>query len=173
MKLNKETVLAFNFIFKKSDRYLRTKNNFKSHKNFLGLTMGDLILTGPALERAKSEIDNALIQAGVHTVLLIDQAGNVVASCGKNSKDMDITALAALAAANFGATSQIAKLIGEDDFSLLFHKGKRDSIHFAKIGKDFILVTIFSDEVSLGLVRLRVAELSNSIQRIFDKGTSV
>ncbi len=132
--------------------------------------MADLVLTGPALEKARSQINDALIEAGVHTVLLIDQAGNVVASCGQNRKDLDVTSLAALAAANFGATSQMAKLIGEDDFSLLFHKGKRDSIHFAKVGKELILVTIFGDEVSLGLVRLRVAELTNSIEKIFGQG---
>ena len=134
--------------------------------------MGDLILTGPTLELAKNKIDKSLIAAGVHTVLLIDQAGNIVASCGKNSRDLDVTSLAALAAANFGATSQIAKLIGEDDFSLLFHKGKKDSIHFAKVGKDMILVTIFGDDVSLGLVRLRVAELSQSIEQIFGQRES-
>ncbi len=132
--------------------------------------MADLVLTGPALEKARSQINDALIEAGVHTVLLIDQAGNVVASCGRNRRDLDVTSLAALAAANFGATSQIAKLIGEDDFSLLFHKGKRDSIHFAKVGNELILITIFGDEVSLGLVRLRVAELTDSIEKIFGQG---
>ncbi len=132
--------------------------------------MADLVLTGPALEKARSQINEALIEAGVHTVLLIDQAGNVVASCGRRRNDLDVTSLAALAAANFGATSQMARLIGEDDFSLLFHKGKRDSIHFAKVGNELILVTIFGDEVSLGLVRLRVAELTDSIEKIFGQG---
>ena len=129
--------------------------------------MADIILTGPALEQARNQIDESLVQAGVHTVLLIDHAGNVVASCGRKKGGMDMTSLAALAAANFGATSQMAKLIGEDDFSLLFHKGKKDSIHFAKVGQEMILITIFGDEVSLGLVRLRVAELTSNIEKIF------
>ena len=132
--------------------------------------MADIILTGPALEQARAQIDESLVKAGVHTVLLIDQSGNIVASCGEKRRDLDMTSLAALAAANFGATSQMAKLIGEDDFSLLFHKGKKDSIHFAKVGQDMILVTIFGDEVSLGLVRLRVAELTINIEKIFGLG---
>ena len=132
--------------------------------------MADIILTGPALEQVRNQIDESLIQAGVNTVLLIDHAGNIVASCGRIKRGMDMTSLAALAAANFGATSQMAKLIGEDDFSLLFHKGKKDSIHFAKVGHEMILITIFRDDVSLGLIRLRVAELTGNIEKIFELG---
>ena len=131
--------------------------------------MGDLILNTPILEQTKSEIDNALIKAGVTAVLLIDSAGNVIASCGDKSQEIDTTALAALAAANLGATSQIAKLIGEEDFSLLFHKGKKENIHFARIGTDLILVTIFNDEISLGLVRLRISQLSETIKKLFEE----
>ncbi len=129
--------------------------------------MADLVLSAPMLERTRAQIEETLISAGVHTVLLIDEAGNIVANCGKNYGTMDVMSLAALAAANFGATSQMAKLIGEDDFSLLFHKGKKDSIHFSRIGDQFILITIFGDDVSLGLVRLRVAQLSKTIAETF------
>jgi len=130
--------------------------------------MDDLVITPSVLEKAKQHIEDALIKAGVHTVLLIDDAGNVVANCGRSGSSFDTTALAALAAANFGATSQIARLIGEEDFTLLFHRGKKDSIHFAKVGNRLILITIFGEEISLGLVRLRVAQLTKIIEKIFN-----
>ena len=129
--------------------------------------MADLVLTAPILEQTREHIEHELVAAGIHTVLLIDEAGNVVASSGRDVDKVDTTALAALAAANFGATSQIAKLIGEDDFSILFHKGKKDSIHFSRIGEKFILVTVFGDDISLGLVRLRVAEVGKTIGKVF------
>ena len=129
--------------------------------------MSDLILTAEAQQKAGDLIDSALVQAGVRTVLLIDSAGNVLANCGQESQEIDAISLAALAAASLGATSQIAKLIGEDDFSLLFHKGKRGNIHFGRIGNDLILITIFGDDVSLGLIRVRVSELEKSIHEIF------
>ncbi len=129
--------------------------------------MADLVLTTSILEKTRIQIENALIKAGVNTVLLIDEAGNIVVACGHKIDNLDTTSLAALAAANFGATSQIAKLIGEDDFALLFHKGKKDSVHVARIGTDLILVTIFGDNVSLGLIRLRVAQLAKSIEKAF------
>ncbi|MGQ9745532.1 MAG: roadblock/LC7 domain-containing protein [Dissulfurimicrobium sp.] len=129
--------------------------------------MADLIVTTSALEFARDKIENTLIKAGVNTVLLLDQAGNIVVKCGNSPKDVDITSLAALTAANFAATSQLAKLIGEDDFSLLFHKGKKDNLHFVKINNDLIMVSIFDDNISLGLVRLRVAELIEALKDLF------
>lgn len=130
--------------------------------------MADLIVTTSVLEFARNKIDDSLIKAGVSTVLLLDQAGNIVANCGNSPKDVDITSLAALTAANFAATSQLAKLIGEDDFSLLFHKGKKDSLHFVRVNNDLIMVSIFKDNISLGLVRLRVTELIKTLKDLFE-----
>ena len=86
--------------------------------------MSDIVLTGYLLNQVREIVDSTLISAGVHTALVIDDAGNIVTNCGEGKTGFDLLSLAALAAANFGATSQMAKLIGEDDFSLLFHKGK-------------------------------------------------
>ncbi len=130
--------------------------------------MADLVLTAEIQNKANELIENSLVKAGVATVLLIDGAGNVLANCGARGAEIDAISLAALAAASRGATAQIAKLIGEEDFSLLFHKGKNGNIHFGRLGSDLILVTIFTDEVSLGLVRCRVAELTQPILDIFE-----
>lgn len=130
--------------------------------------MADLVLTAEVQGKANTLIENSLVQAGVASVLLIDGAGNVLANCGNRSGEIDAISLAALAAASLGATAQIAKLIGEEDFSLLFHKGKSGNIHFGRIGDDLILVTIFTDDVSLGLVRCRVSELTQPILDIFE-----
>lgn len=130
--------------------------------------MQDFILTAEILEKTRNVINSSLIQAGVRTALLIDSAGNILSNCGQDSADIDAISLAALAAANLGATSQIAKLIGEDDFTLLFHKGKNGNIHFGRIGEELILITIFGEDVSLGLVRCRVTDITNTILQIFE-----
>ena len=101
------------------------------------------------------------IELGVHSVILIDTAGNIIADSNNGESEHDIYSLAALAAGNFGAISAMAKLIGE--VSLLFHKGKKENIHFSRIMSDFLLITIFGRDVSLGFLRLKVAE---SIEKI-------
>lgn len=130
--------------------------------------MADMILTAETVQQVKAVIDEKLISDNVQTVLVIDGAGNILAHCGKDTEGLDAISLAALTAANFGATSQIAKLIGENDFSLLYHKGEKANIHFARLSGEMILVSIFGDDVSLGLVRVRVEELAVLIQKIFE-----
>ncbi len=127
--------------------------------------MGVLILTPEKVARLEKLLHDYLIAIGVNLALLIDEAGNILVSVGQN-EEVDVTSLAALAAANFGATNQIAKLLGEDDFSILYHKGKKDNIHLSKIGEDVILVTVFTDEVPLGLVRLKASQVAKEIQAL-------
>lgn len=131
--------------------------------------MPDMILTAETVESVKSIVNEKLISENVQTVLVIDGAGNILAHCGQDTDGLDAISLAALTAANFGATSQIAKLIGENDFSLLYHKGEKANIHFARLGGEMILVSIFGDDVSLGLVRVRVDELAADINKIFQQ----
>ncbi len=130
--------------------------------------MRDLVLRAETVQKVKAMIEDKLIKDNVQTALVIDGAGNILAHCGKDTDGLDAISLAALTAANFGATSQIAKLIGENDFSLLYHKGEKANIHFARIGTELILISIFGDDVSLGLVRVRVEELAAAIKTIFE-----
>ena len=69
---------------------------------------------------------------------------------------------------NVAATDGLAKLIGEKEFSILFHEGERDNIHISLVAQRVILVVIFDDRSSLGLVRLRVKKASQELERTFE-----
>jgi len=122
------------------------------------------------VEKQIEEIDKVLkkefMELGVHCVCLIDLAGNLITNIDNGRITYDVYTLAALAAGNYGAVNAIAKIIGEEEFSLLFHKGKNESIHFSKIAADFILVAIFGKETSLGFLRLRAVQAAKKIERI-------
>ncbi len=120
------------------------------------------------LEVIEEVLQEDLIDLGVNCVFLIDMAGNVIANLDNGQMEHDIYSLAALAAGNFGAVSEMAKIIGEDEFSLLFHKGEKESIHFSKVMADFLLVTIFGKETSLGFLRLKVAEAVGKIKKLLE-----
>lgn len=116
------------------------------------------------LEAIDDLLQHDLIDMGVTCVLLIDMAGNIIANIDNGKRKHDIYSLAALAAGNFGAVSAMAKIIGEDEFSLLFHKGKKENIHFSRVSDEFLLVSIFGNQVSLGFLRLKVAETIKTIK---------
>jgi len=66
------------------------------------------------------------------------------------------------------ATDGLARLIGEKEFSILFHEGERDNIHISIVAQRVILVVIFDERTSLGLVRLRVRRAMSELEKIFE-----
>jgi len=117
-------------------------------------------------------IDNAikehLIATGGDHGIDMDMCGNAIAKHNGGKTDLDSTAFAALAAGNFAAVDAMAKLIGESEFSLLFHKGEKSSIHFSKVNNDTLLISMFNKDISLGIVRLKVAEAIKEIIQAMD-----
>ena len=97
--------------------------------------------------------------------LLIDRSGQQIAFEGP-ARGIDMTALASLAAANIAATDGLARLVGEPEFSILYHQGKRRSIHISDVLKKFSLVVVFDDSVSLGMVRLRVKRATAYLEEV-------
>jgi len=101
-------------------------------------------------------------------VFLVDKNGQLIAAAGE-TENLDTTSLASLTAGNIAATGGLAKLLGEREFSILFHEGERDNLHINLIGQRVILVVIFDDRSTLGLVRLRVKKSSEELASIFDR----
>ena len=106
-------------------------------------------------------------ESNAKAVFLIDKNGQQIASAGE-VEQFDTTSLASLTAGNIAATGGLAKLIGEKEFSILFHEGEKDNLHISIIGGRVILVVIFDSRSSLGLVRLRVKKASDELNKIFE-----
>ncbi len=106
-------------------------------------------------------------EANAKVVFLVDKNGQLIASAGETD-NLDTTSLASLTAGNIAATGGLAKLLGEKEFSILFHEGEKDNLHISIVASRVILVVIFDDRSSLGLVRLRVNKASEELARIFD-----
>lgn len=119
-----------------------------------------------------SELKELLKNSNSQSVLLIDKTGQMIASVGVEP-DFDLMSFASLCAADFEANSQLAKLIGEKDFSTLYHQGSDESMYLAKVASQIILVVLFNKRTTLGLVRLRVKKavegLNTILPRLFDK----
>ena len=125
-----------------------------------------LILTRNEIGTLEEIISEKLLDSGAEHVILADLAGNLIVQCGSVEMD-DIFSLAAVSAANFAATAEIARLIGEEDFTLMFHKGDKRNVHFSRLAKDYLIITLFNDNVSLGLIRLKLGSAIREMCAIF------
>jgi len=119
------------------------------------------------IDKTEAILNEDLVDSGVIIALVVDMAGHIVANCRGENCNHDVYSLAALAAGNFGAVNAMAKIVGEDEFSLLFHKGQDENLHFSKINEELLLITTFGNEVSLGFLRLKIAEAIEKIRIIW------
>jgi predicted regulator of Ras-like GTPase activity (Roadblock/LC7/MglB family) len=126
----------------------------------------DLIMYDEEFQLIKEIISRLRVEANAKIVFLVDKNGQQIAANG-DLESVDTTSLASLTAGNVAATDGLARLIGEKEFSILFHEGEKDNIHISIVGQRVILVVIFDDRSSLGLVRLRVRKASMELEKVF------
>jgi len=128
----------------------------------------DLIMYESEFKRLDEELQKLYQQANAVVIFLVDKNGQLIASAG-DTRNFDTTSLASLTAGNIAATGGIARLLGEKEFTILFHEGEKDNIHISLVGQRVILVVIFDHRSSIGLVRLRVKKATESLAQIFDE----
>jgi predicted regulator of Ras-like GTPase activity (Roadblock/LC7/MglB family) len=131
------------------------------------MTMPDLVLYDEEFRKIKDSLNRLAADANANVVFLVDKNGQQIAAVG-DLTTLDTTSLASLTAGNVAATDGLARLIGEREFSILFHEGERDNIHISIVAQRVILVVIFDERTSLGLVRLRVRRAMAELDRIFE-----
>jgi predicted regulator of Ras-like GTPase activity (Roadblock/LC7/MglB family) len=118
--------------------------------------------------KAISEHMNGLLrETNVKSLLLVDRTGQVVANVGE-PPTFDPQAFASLTAADFSANDQLAKMIGEHEFSSLFHQGEKESMYLADVAHRVILVALFDNRTTLGMVRLKVKSTVEELTKLFE-----
>ena len=126
----------------------------------------DMVMYEEEFQQIRVILQKLKEDANSKMVFLVDKNGQQIAYNGE-VRDVDTTSLASLTAGNVAATDGLARLIGEKEFSVLFHEGERDNIHISIVGGRVILVVIFDVRSSLGLVRLRVKKASHELENVF------
>ena len=104
-----------------------------------------LVLYEEEFERIKQLLNTLRMDASAKIVFLVDKNGQQIAGAGEVNL-VDTTSLASLTAGNVAA-----------------------NIHISIVGKRLILVVIFDERSSLGLVRLRVRKASADIERVLNE----
>ncbi len=101
------------------------------------------------------------------TALLLDKGGFLMSVQGF-TEHLDPQTIAVLAAGSFATTRELAKLIGEEAFTVMFHQGRRDNIHISAVGKDALMVIIFENTTTIGMVRLFARDTAKKLDAILE-----
>lgn len=118
------------------------------------------------VEQINSVLNEFLKLSDSKCNILIDKEGHMVTKAGSTG-GIDLQSVSALVAGSYAATREMARLLGEDEFSVLFHQGRKDSIQLTLVGDRTILATVFDERTTIGMVRLYAKEASEKLEEIF------
>lgn len=125
-----------------------------------------LAVIGERIENINEELEKFLKNSNSTAVILCDMSGEILTSQGDYS-NLDTSTIASLAAGSFATTKGIANLLGEREFSLLFHQGKETNIFISNIESYAILIIVFNNDAVLGVVKQTSQESKLSLVEIF------
>lgn len=122
-------------------------------------------------EQIEQTLSNLRRMTEAESVMLADVSGQLISLHGQIERS-DPVLIAALAAGDVAAMSELSRQIGEQNPSGSFlHEGEHKSIYLLNVGTSFILLVIFRAETLVGMVRLftgRAAEQLESISRSYE-----
>lgn len=124
------------------------------------------IIQEQQFQRIKNILARLCVECAARVVFLVDRDGQPIAFHG-DIGDMDTTSFSSLAAGNVAATTSMARLIGEDVFPSVVHEGERESIFISVIGRS-LLVVVFDERSTLGLVKLRTKRASHDVAAVLE-----
>jgi len=127
-----------------------------------------LVMQQEDFDRVLAIIQKLVRDANAKGIFVVDKAGQLIAEAGE-MQGIDSTSLASLTAGCVAATGGLAKIVGEEEFPIHFHQGQRDNLHMTLVGDRMILVVVFDERSSLGLVRLRVKKANTALSEQFEK----
>ena len=100
----------------------------------------------------RAVLDRLVKQTNALTALLITKEGTVITEAG-DTQSLNTTAMAALVAGMFSATREVARMVGEKQFSILLQQGEQRHIHISLVTDSTMMVIVFEDYKKIGKVR--------------------
>ena len=93
-----------------------------------------------------------LKQTEATTALVIDKGGFLITHQG-DSRQFDLTTIAALSSGAFMANQTIANLVQEENFNSVYQQGDKFSILVTNVDEHCLLLVIFKAQIGVGVVK--------------------
>jgi predicted regulator of Ras-like GTPase activity (Roadblock/LC7/MglB family) len=130
--------------------------------------MDSRVITEQQSEALRYVLSGILVRAETDSVFVCDKGGNIIDRVSLDENETDVT-IAALASGSFAATGELAKLIGEVTFRSIVHKGDRKSIYMQNLGPNFLILVLFGNKTTVGLVKLCIEKAAKGLEALLNK----
>jgi predicted regulator of Ras-like GTPase activity (Roadblock/LC7/MglB family) len=118
--------------------------------------------------RIQTLLERLMADAACAAVLLLARGGESLATAGA-ARTLDMVSVAALAAGGFSSTAPLAQLLGEREFSAVIHEGARQSLHVSAVDDTTILIAVFDERTTVGMVRVFACEAARKLAAVLDE----
>ena len=112
-----------------------------------------LVISDEHMRLIEAVLEKLRMVSGSQFAAVISTSGQPIAISPQDSH-ADTLSLAALAASSFAATRQLAQILSEREFTLLFHEGKEANLHVVQVTDHILLLITFGRDTQVGRVRL-------------------
>ena len=104
------------------------------------------------VQRLEDVLQELLEKTDATTALIIDKGGFLISSLG-DSRQFDLTTIAALASGAYMANQTIANLVHETNFNSVYQQGEKFSMFVMCVDEYCLLSIIFKAHLSVGVVK--------------------
>jgi len=104
------------------------------------------------IQRLDEALRELLEKSDATTALIIDKGGFLISGQG-DTRQFDLTTIAALASGAYLANQTIANLVHETNFNSVYQQGEKYSMFVVCVDENCLLVVMFKALVSVGVVK--------------------
>jgi len=142
----------------------------KTSRQFSDAELRDsrLVFYKEDIQQIDSTLREFLKRSKSKAAMLVDKDGHLITQEG-STEDTDVDTISALVAGCFAATREMARILGEEEFTALFHQGRKDNLQLTLVGQRTILAVLFDESTTIGMVRLYAAEAARKLTSLFRK----
>jgi predicted regulator of Ras-like GTPase activity (Roadblock/LC7/MglB family) len=126
-----------------------------------------LVINDRQLDRCDDILQKLKDVSGSSFLALISTSGQPITTASDDYHPETLS-LASLAASSFAATQQLAKILDESEFTLLFNEGRGINLHVSQVTDQVLLLVTFGRETQVGKVRLYSQRAIEVLREIFE-----
>lgn len=123
--------------------------------------LSSLIVTTEGLKNITDILNKLKDETKARYIILVEKSGQMIANVGEDNPFT--MPLSALVAGAFASTREIAKLLGETEFNVMYQQGKNRNIYISALKTQDLLTVVFDESAMLGIVKLKTKQVADSL----------